>query len=100
MTRRMFPYTCIPCAVVALALTGCVDQAYVTGSPAAIKDRQAISAGYTGCPAEQNEISDSKTEPGLNVLTWNATCNGKVYLCTGRYTNSGLTPMSCAPRIP
>jgi hypothetical protein len=80
-------------------MSGCVDQSFRSGSPAGIKQWQAASAGYTGCPAEQNEISDSKMD--LDVLTWNATCNGKVYVCTAIFTSGGLTPtsMSCAPRI-
>jgi hypothetical protein len=59
--------------------------------------RQAASAGYTGCPAEENEISNFnwKTDP----QTWNATCKGKVYLCTALYQGGDLEPrsMSCAP---
>jgi hypothetical protein len=99
MNWRMFRRACIPCVLVASGVTGCVDQSF--SSPAGIKQRQAASAGYTGCPPEQNGISDTKMA-SANVQTWSAMCNGKVYVCTAIYTSSGLTPtsMSCAPRVP
>ena len=78
--------------------TGCVDQSL--RSPAGTKARQGASAGYTGCRSEENEISnfDWKSSP----QTWNATCKGKIYLCSALYQGGELTPrsMSCAPAAP
>jgi hypothetical protein len=58
---------------------------------------QIASAGYTGCMPTDNAISND----GI-VLTgevWNATCNGKVYLCSAiAWTGDwGSATMSCAP---
>jgi hypothetical protein len=38
------------------------------------------SAGYTGCLPEENKISNVIGWAGSE--TWNATCKGKVYLCS------------------
>jgi hypothetical protein len=83
-------------ALVVLSLTaGCVDQSM--RSPAGTEARRAASAGYTGCAADQNEISNFKWDSV--VQTWNVTCKGKVYICTAVYKSGELTPetMSCAP---
>jgi hypothetical protein len=58
------------CVVLALSVTasGCVSTGIL----------QLESAGFTGCTPENNEISNIK---GLGSY-WNATCNGKKYLCT------------------
>jgi hypothetical protein len=84
-----------PSLLVALALgalTGCQSMA--------MDNLKTISAGYTGCTPEQITIQNvtsrnTFTSPGE---TWNATCNGKVYLCSG-VGNSGGTgtgTYSCA----
>jgi hypothetical protein len=51
---------------------------------------QHVSAGFTGCTPENNVISNVK---GLGA-TWNATCNGKKYLCTSLNNQT-----SCAPAV-
>ena len=82
MTRKIARPTALAAAVL-VAATGCTPFS---------EQAKVISAGHTGCTPEQLTISNlSNTWPG-NVM-WNATCNGKVYLC------SGVTgkDYSCAP---
>jgi len=56
---------------------------------------QATSAGYTGCQPQANQISNVKS--GLNTLLWNASCQGKTYLCSEVSDAKGRWQASCAP---
>jgi hypothetical protein len=51
---------------------------------------QRSSAVFTGCSPEKNVISNIDV---VNV-TWNATCDGKKYLCSGDHD-----PVSCVPAV-
>lgn len=98
MNGRLSRHAMGICALVSLVVTltaGCVDQS--VRSPAGTKARQTASAGYTGCPPEENVISNFNW--GASPQTWNVSCKGKMYLCTALYQGGELTPksMSCAP---
>jgi hypothetical protein len=67
--------------VVFLGMAGCAAMVE--------KQLQTVSAGHTGCPPAENEISNIGGH-----ITWNATCKGKVYLCSGVSTGESF---SCAP---
>jgi hypothetical protein len=56
---------------------------------------KARSAGHIGCAPEQMTISNRRTSGG--VLLWDATCNGKTYLCSQVTTGNSDTQYSCAP---
>lgn len=77
-------------AAILLMSAGCLT----VNSPAVTSQLQAISAGHTGCMPEENELSNVKN--GAASASWNATCKGKVYLCTGVADNSSRV-YSCAP---
>jgi hypothetical protein len=81
--------------VVVFGITGCV--AVVADSPMVARQLKIVSAGHTGCLPDDNEISNMRLS-GDGSGTWNATCKGKVYLCSaagsaGRIAES----FSCAP---
>jgi hypothetical protein len=42
-----------------------------------------ISAGHTGCTPEQLSITNYHANTFGGGVVWNATCIGKVYLCSG-----------------
>jgi hypothetical protein len=65
-----------------LGVTGCVSTSQL----------KLISAGHTGCAPEQLTISNVQ---GLGAM-WNATCNGKTYLCSGVSTGKSSADYSCA----
>jgi len=56
-----------------ISLCGCVAMA--------IPSLQSESAGYTGCPPEENQITNVQTILGTPT-TYNASCKGKTYLCS------------------
>ena len=57
---------------------------------------QIVSAGYTGCVPEENEISN--VAPNFDGSgTWNATCKGKTYLCSTIATANQDQSYHCAP---
>jgi hypothetical protein len=60
---------------------------------------KTISAGHTGCTPEQLTISNHQHIGTFGSdETWNATCNGKVYLCSGVGAGpSSVGTYSCAP---
>jgi hypothetical protein len=65
--------------VASLAVTGCTTLS--TSSPVLVNRLKVVSAGHTGCQPADNQISNtSDTRDGV---TWNATCKGRVYLCSG-----------------
>ena len=53
---------------------------------------QFVSAGYTGCLPQENDISNTTTNLNGSII-WNATCKGKTYLCSTVNSES----YSCAP---
>jgi hypothetical protein len=59
-----------------------------------IPELQTISAGHTGCTPEQITISNRHADTFGGGVTWNATCNDKVYLCSGIFSQGNY---SCAP---
>ena len=85
MTARALPAACIVMAVLGGA-TACVS----------LPDRlKTASAGHTGCTPEQMTVADIRTAGG--GLLWNASCNGKTYLCSAVTTGKSDTEYSCAP---
>ena len=80
MTNKLVP--CVVLAGVALITAACQTM---------VDNRlKAISAGHTGCPPDQ--ITLEKTHGTGFSEWWKATCNGKVYLCSGAGES-----YSCAP---
>ena len=73
-----------------ILLTGCVS----INSPVVTTELQTISAGHTGCMPEDNQLSNVQSRAA--TATWNATCKGKVYLCTGASDGSNARTYSCA----
>jgi len=78
------------CAFTALTASACQSMR--------LDDLKTISAGHTGCTPDQIAISNDATKNFGTDETWNATCSGKVYLCSGASTGY-KAPMqySCAP---
>jgi hypothetical protein len=75
-------------------ISGCVPLSPDT--PLVIHELQMVSAGHTGCLPAENEISQNNYN--LNGSgTWNATCKGKVYLCSAVSLSGGGLFFSCAP---
>ena len=62
-----------------------------------IAQLKTVSAGHTGCTPDQLTISNHQTTALGRNETWNATCNGKVYLCSGVVTGKSSEDFSCAP---
>jgi hypothetical protein len=76
-------------SVVLLGLT-------LTATTACVMDKlKTASAGHTGCTPDQLTISNHQSS--LTGETWNATCNDKVYLCSGVMTGNSSEDFSCAP---
>jgi hypothetical protein len=67
--------------------TACVSTDYL----------KAITAGHTGCTPEQTTISNVQHSFFSSVGMWNATCNGKTYLCSVVATGKSSADYSCAP---
>jgi hypothetical protein len=59
---------------------------------------KTISAGHTGCEPEQLVISAIRNEPTGTL--WNATCNGKTYLCSAVQNGKSSDEYSCALKQP
>src|ERR1700676_3362226 len=79
-----------------VAIAGCAGRGALATDPTAKRDLQLASAGHTGCLPSENEISD------VNVLhegtgTWNATCKGRIYLCSAVSSGNQVLEYSCAP---
>ena len=72
---------------------GCAS---VNPNPGDIDVFKRASAGHTGCLPEENEISNVKMDIGGNAV-WNATCKGKVYLCTEVNYLFKSESFACAP---
>jgi len=56
---------------------------------------QNVSAGYTGCLPDENQITNVNLN--LGVTTWNTTCKGKTYLCSAVGNSPESTTEHCAP---
>jgi hypothetical protein len=67
-----------------------------TGCAISIDQLKTVSAGRTGCTPDQVAISNRAQTGGRlgTGETWNATCNGQVYLCSALV---GLRETSCMP---
>lgn len=57
---------------------------------------QIVSAGHTGCLPKDNEISIVEMKRDGSRI-WDATCKGKVYLCSAFLGVSKSESYSCAP---
>ena len=67
----------------------------MTGCAVSTDQLRAVSAGYTGCTPDQITISNRAHVGTLGTAeTWSATCQGKVYVCSG-FDRAG--EYSCAP---
>lgn len=55
---------------------------------------KAESAGQTGCAPDAIEVSTPQGVTG--GIMWNATCNGKKYLCTDLSSGKNASQVSCA----
>ena len=76
-----------------VAVTGCTTLS--TSSPVLVDRLKVVSAGHTGCQPADNQIANtSDTRDGV---TWNATCKGRVYLCSGASPRNAGDTYSCAP---
>ena len=75
--------------------TGCVS---LSASSLIVTDRlKMASAGHTGCLPDAIEISNVTANPDGSGL-WNASCKGKIYLCSAVATGSAQSEsISCAP---
>jgi hypothetical protein len=70
------------------ALAGCI-------TPDQLK---AQSAGQTGCAPAAIDVSTPQGVTGGYM--WNATCNGKKYLCTAISSGKNSDQVSCAVAAP
>jgi hypothetical protein len=78
-------------ALVGVALTATSCKSIVEN------ELKTISAGHTGCTPDQLTISNLQHVGTFGSgETWNATCNGKVYLCSG-VSGKSSGDYSCAP---
>ena len=82
------------CVLVLATLSGCLTPP-AANSPLIVRKLQMVSAGYTGCVPGENDIFNiSANLDGSG--TWNATCKGKTYLCSGVSSSGGSESFSCA----
>jgi hypothetical protein len=78
-----------------LAITsGCVAP---PSSSAFMRRMKIVTAGHTGCLPDANDISNVTRDFG-GTGTWNATCNGKLYLCSAVVLGDSVSS-SCAPSV-
>jgi hypothetical protein len=78
-----------------VGISGCV--AVTADSPLIARQMKIASAGHTGCLPDDNELSNVSLS-GDGSGTWNATCKGKVYLCSAvGFAGSYAESFSCAP---
>jgi hypothetical protein len=91
----VFNYRVALAAIVSLAGTsGCVSIA--ANSPIITSRLQMVSAGHTGCLPGDNAISNVTANPDGSGI-WNATCQGRIYLCTAVGSTNQSESFSCAP---
>lgn len=55
---------------------------------------KTLSAGQTGCLPDAIEVSNRQGVTGGYM--WNATCNGRKYLCTALVSGKNSSQVSCA----
>jgi hypothetical protein len=80
--------------ILAILLTsGCTA---LSSSPIVIDQLKIRSAGFTGCAVDANAITNVNGNTDGSG-TWNATCQGKVYLCS--QGSSGAPTYSCAVAV-
>jgi len=79
---------------VAASTCGCVSMS--ADSPMVQEKLKTVSAGYTGCAPEDNVLSNVAPKPDGSG-TWNATCKGKTYLCSGVATVNKSESFHCTP---
>lgn len=83
-----------PCIFLFVLFTsGC---AALANSPLVVDQLKIRSAGFTGCAAETNIITNVKANLDGSG-TWNATCKDKVYICS--QGSSGAPTYSCAVAV-
>ena len=89
-------------ATMALSIAGtalAASSANPTPSPVNSFDVKRLklgSAGHTGCLPDDNAISNAALNPDGSG-TWNATCKGKIYLCSAVALRGDSMSISCAP---
>jgi hypothetical protein len=83
----------LPLSIMLCGAGGCVS----LSSPMAQEQLRMISAGHTGCMPEENAISNVVAKG--SDATWNATCKGKVFLCSAVPSGSNSSSFSCAPVV-
>ncbi len=72
---------------------------FTTGCASLIIDELKIrSAGFTGCATNDNEITNVNARASGSG-TWNATCKGKVYLCSQGSSGGHAASYSCAVAV-
>jgi hypothetical protein len=76
-----------------LLTSGCTALA---NSPMVINQLKTRSAGFTGCAVDANVITNVNGNADGSG-TWNATCQGKVYLCS--IGSSSAPTYSCAVAV-
>ena len=80
--------------VVLVAMSGCTA---IANSPMVARQMKIVSAGHTGCLPDDNELTNVSLSGDGSGL-WNATCKGKVYLCTAvGSAGSNSESYACAP---
>lgn len=72
--------------VVSLTITGCASMIE--------KKMKDASAGHTGCPPEENEVSNVNLNFLQSSATWNVTCKDKVYLCSVVGKSASCAPVA------
>jgi hypothetical protein len=94
---RAVQFGAIATVLVTLALiAGCVSLSAPAKLSAIESDLQLASAGHTGCLPGDNEISNSNVSLS-GTGTWNATCKGRIYLCSAVSSGNQAYEFSCAP---
>jgi hypothetical protein len=83
MTRSVSKILCI-CLVTLPGVNGCITTDQL----------KTATSGHTGCTPEQITISNRRFSGGGEL--WDATCNGKVYLCSLVSTGKSSDEYSCA----
>jgi hypothetical protein len=64
-----------------------------------LQDRlKRISAGFTGCPVAENKLSNMDVAVTAEG-SWNVTCRGQTYLCTGVSVLNESRSFQCAPAV-
>jgi hypothetical protein len=78
---------------IGLVLIGCAS---IDDSPMVLSHLKTISAGHTGCLPDENEIDNVSYSPSSSSI-WNATCRGKVYVCSAVASGSKSESSTCTP---